>query len=125
MLGLPMMADEVTMEELREDFPTEDVLRKWHRGEEAEWPPEPEFDEARMPQLRFDIGDKVECRVGPSEWHAGTVMQRWYRESTWPNGAWAPYKILLSDGRNIFAPGDLDAIIRKQQEEGSDQAVEE
>ena len=40
MMGLPMEPREVTPEELEEEFPTPDVLEKWHRGEEAEWPPE-------------------------------------------------------------------------------------
>lgn len=112
MMGLPMEAKEVTVEELKESFPTEDVLRKWHNGEEAEWPPEPELNEDKMPTLRFEVGTKVLCRVGATEWHGGTVLQKWYREQSWPPGAWAPYKIELDDGRNIFAPGDLDQIIK-------------
>jgi hypothetical protein len=114
MFGLPLEANEVTLEELQENFPTEEYLRKWFRGEEAEWPPEPEFDDERMPTLRFDVGTKVLCRVGPDAWHAGTIVQKWYREESWPQGAWAPYKVLLDDGRNIFAPGDLPQIIKER-----------
>ena len=117
MLGLPMEAKDVTTEELHECFPTDDYLSKWHRGEEAEWPPEPEFDESSMPELRFEVGTKVLCRVGASEWHGGTILQQWYREESWPQGAWAPYKVELDDGRNIFAPGDLEQIIKRRPEE--------
>jgi hypothetical protein len=115
MIGLPMEAAEVTLEELRNHIPTVEYLQKWHAGEEADWPPEPEFDESQMPKLRFDLGQRVQCRVGPTEWHSGTIIQLWYRENTWPPGSYAPYKIKLDDGRNIFAPGDLEQIIRREE----------
>ena len=119
-MGLPMEAKEVTPEELERVFPPAEILEKWHRGEEAEWPPnEPEWDEegaGGMPQLRFEVGQKVLCRVGPGlgpdAWSAGTIVQLWYREANWPPGSWAPYKIRLDDGRDIFAPGDLDQVIK-------------
>ena len=114
MFGLPMNASEVTLEELCENFPTEEYLRKWAAGEEAEWPPEPEFDDSLMPQLRFAVGAKVLCRVGPEDWFPGTIIQKWYREDTWPKGAWAPYKVELDDGRKIFAPADLPQIIKER-----------
>mmetsp|Transcript_10551 Transcript_10551/g.15527 ORF Transcript_10551/g.15527 Transcript_10551/m.15527 type:complete len:125 (-) Transcript_10551:866-1240(-) len=112
MVNLPMESREVTPEELAENFPTVEVLTKWHAGEEADWPPEPQFEESAMPQLRFGVGQKVLCRVGPKEWHSGEIIQTWYREVTWPNGAWAPYKVKLDDGRCIFAPGDMEQIIK-------------
>ena len=37
MMGLPMEAYEVKKELLLEGFPTEEVLRKWDKGEEADW----------------------------------------------------------------------------------------
>ena len=113
MMGLPMEAHEVTEEELKHIFPPPEVLRKWHRGEEAEWPP---IDDEGMPQLRFEVGQRVLCRIGPDPvtgWAAGTIIQLWYREPNWPGGSWAPYKIKLDDNRHIFAPGDLDQVIRK------------
>jgi hypothetical protein len=119
MFGLPLEANEVTLEELQENFPTEEYLRKWAAGEEAEWPPEPpdDFDESRMPSLRFEVGTKVLCRVGPQEWFGGTIVQKWYREQTWPQGAWAPYKVELDDGRKIFAPADLPQVIKEKTHE--------
>lgn len=119
MVGLPMEAKDVTEEELKGGFPTKEVLEAWHRGEEAEWPPEPEWDEAtNLPKLRFAVGDRVLCRVGPDPvegWAPGSVAQLWYREPNWPPGSWAPYKIRLDDGRDIFAPGDMDQVIKKVQ----------
>ncbi|GMI24132.1 hypothetical protein TrCOL_g9598 [Triparma columacea] len=66
--------------------------------------------------LRFRVGDKVQCRIGPDsvmDWGNGTVMQLCYRENNWPPGQVAPYKIALEDGRNIFAPEDIPCVIRK------------
>lgn len=118
MLGLPMEAREITEESLSAAFPTEDILRKWHRGEDAPWPPDPDFEaedefEYELPQLRFELDTRVECRIGPSQWAVGTIVQLWYRETSWPRGSWAPYKVRLDDGRVIYAPGDMDQIIRK------------
>jgi hypothetical protein len=107
MFGLPMEPKEVTPDILKEVFPTGDVLEKWFNGEDAPWPPEPEPQE-----LRFQIGTDVLCRVGPTDWAPGKVLQLWYRENGWPEGAFAPYKIRLEDGRDIFAPQDMDQIIR-------------
>jgi len=107
MFGLPMEAKEVTPQDMENVFPPDDILEKWHRGEEAEWPPL-----APEPQLRFEVGTYVLCRVGPSDWCPGQVAQLWYREPNWPDGAFAPYKIKLDDGREIFAPADMDEIIK-------------
>lgn len=119
MMGLPMEAREVTKEVLLESYPTEDVLTKWSKGEDAEWPPyeEDEYDdETNRPKLRFEVGQKVECRVGPDPetgWAPGEVVQLWYREASWPPNSMAPYQIQLDDGRLIFAPGDMDQVIRQ------------
>jgi hypothetical protein len=116
MLGLPMEAREVTKEELERNFPTNEVLEAWHMGDMVEWPPVDGPEE--LPQLRFELGTKVECRIGPdaeTDWGPGTVIELWYRESSWPPGSFAPYKIKLDDGRDIFAPGDMDQVIRKRQ----------
>jgi hypothetical protein len=102
-----MEAREVTREIIESSFPTLDVLEKWYRGEEAEWPPEPE-----PVSLRFQVGQKVLCRVGPTSWAPGTVIELWYRESGWQQGMFAPYKVHLEDGRDIFAPQDIEQVIR-------------
>jgi len=118
MLGLPMEAHEVTLEILEENFPYGEVLEKWHKGEEAEWPPmDDDMATDQLPELRFSVGQKVECRIGPDEvtgWAKGSVKQLWYREQGWAEGSFAPYKISLDDGRDIFAPGDVDMVIRAQ-----------
>ena len=121
MMGIPLEAKDVSKEALLECFPTEDVLNAWSRGEDAEWPPMDDYDDDNMdftqkPQLRFSVGQRVVCRVGPDPvkgWAPGKVIQLWYREPTWPPNSLAPYKIELDDGRNIFAPGDVDQIIRE------------
>lgn len=120
MLGYPHEAKDVTKDILFEKFPTYEVLGAWSRGEDAEWPPFDDDDEdeeiLQRPRLRFDIGQTVVCRVGPDPvtgWAPGKVVQLWYREPSWPANSWAPYKIELDDGRNIFAPGDVDQIIRQ------------
>ena len=118
-MGFPMEAHEVTEEEVRDKFPTKEVLIKWQKGEDAEWPPSFDADDVQLPELRFDVGTKVHCRVGPDadkDWAPGEVVQLWYTEKTWPPGSFAPYKIKLDDGRQIFAPGDMDAVVKKQQE---------
>lgn len=106
LFGLPMEAAEVTFEEVEQNFPSTDVLEKWHNGQEAEWPPEEPI------ALRFSVGQFVLCRVGPTDWEPGQVTQLWYREPKWPPDSFAPYKIKLDDGRTIFAPADLDQVIR-------------
>jgi len=116
--GLPMEAKEVTKEELQNNFPTKEVLEKWHAGEDADWPPMDD-QPAEFPELRFDLGTRVLCRIGPDatkDWAPGKIIQLWYREPGWPPGSFAPYKIELDDGRNIFAPGDMDQVIRKAPE---------
>ena len=115
MFGVPAEAKDVTDEELRHFFPTADVLEKWHKGEQAEWPPmaDENFAPEDFPKLRFEVGTKVQCRVGPQDWAPGEVIQLWYREAQWPAGSFAPYKIKLDNGSDIFAPGDLDQVIRK------------
>jgi len=106
MMGLPMEAKEVTEEELQHVFPPAEILEKWYRGEDAEWPVEEPLE------LRFEVGFQVLCRVGPTEWAPGVVKELWYREPSWPEGSFAPYKIRLGDGRDIYAPADVDQIIR-------------
>ena len=114
MFGVPQEAKDVTEEDLKHFFPTPEVLEKWHKGEEADWPPMvDELGADDFPKLRFEVGTKVLCRIGPTDWAPGTIIQLWYRESQWPAGSFAPYKIKLDNGSDIFAPGDLDQVIRR------------
>jgi hypothetical protein len=107
MFGIPAEAREVEKDDLEHFFPPPDILTKWQSGQEADWPPQED-----PPDLRFTVGTPVECRVGPTDWAPGTIVQLWYKEPNWPEGAVAPYKILLDDGRAIFAPADMDQVIR-------------
>jgi hypothetical protein len=69
---------------------------------------------------RFPTGTRVSCRMGPDpnqDWAQGTIIQLWYRESKWPTMSFAPYKIRLDDGQFIFAPADIDRVIRLTEEE--------
>ncbi|EJK75479.1 hypothetical protein THAOC_02794 [Thalassiosira oceanica] len=125
LIGIPLEAKNITKDTLMEHFPTIPVLTAWSCGEDAEWPPyedsdmdeeEKEQEIQQRPKLRFGVGQNVICRVGPDPvngWASGRVKELWYREPSWPESSWAPYKIELSDGRNIFAPGDVDQIIRQ------------
>jgi len=129
------MVRDVTPKDLDEAFPPHTILEKWHKGEDAEWPPfddlfgledeemedmeEIEEEEqnltSALPALRFKVGQKVQCRIGPDPvngWASGKIIQLWYQENGWPADSWAPYKVELDSGRRIFAPGDIDDIIR-------------
>jgi len=115
MAALPLEPREVKKEDLDQAFPTPEVLQAWYRGEEAEWPPDQDMDDnddLEMPPLRFVVGQKVFCRIGATQWAPGSIEQLWYREQGWPEGSWAPYKVLLDDGRNIFAPADVNQVIK-------------
>lgn len=124
MLNIPLETKNVSKEDLFDKFPTNQVLAAWARGEDADWPPfeddetesEDETDEEPRSLLRFEVGRNVLCRVGPDPvtgWVPGRIVQLWYRETSWPANSWAPYKVELEDGRKIFAPGDVDQIIRE------------
>lgn len=114
MFGIPKEVDDVTVEDLQDFMPPGDVLEGWGRGEQIEWPPPPESGDPPDVQLRFDVGARVECRVGPNTWAAGTVILQWYREPGWETGQFAPYQIELDNGKKIFAPRDEDIVIRAE-----------
>lgn len=108
MFAIPFAPDEIqTQEELAELFPDHETLTAWKDGKRAPWP--------RRPSLRFDIGARVECRVGPHPvkgWVPGRIIKLHYTEPSWPPNMVAPYQIALHDGRLIFAPQDTDRVIR-------------
>ncbi|CAE7509095.1 unnamed protein product, partial [Symbiodinium microadriaticum] len=87
----------------------EETISLWAEGKDAPWPP--------LPELRFDVNTRVECRVGPHPvrgWAAGVIVATFYKEPEWPPGMVAPYQIQLDDGRLIFAPQDIDEVIRPE-----------
>mmetsp|Transcript_25770 Transcript_25770/g.54479 ORF Transcript_25770/g.54479 Transcript_25770/m.54479 type:complete len:152 (-) Transcript_25770:2626-3081(-) len=47
-------------------------------------------------KLRFKVGDKVECMIGPENWGTGRIVKLMYREPKWPSSKpSAPYQIKL------------------------------
>jgi G3E family GTPase len=72
----------------------------------------PEFEEKKKKSLRFGIGQKVECYTG-STWEKGEVVALLYRDDTMDDGVVAPYQIRLDDDGMIYAPADVEQVIRK------------
>ena len=71
----------------------------------------PELEAKRLAELRFDVGDPVECNTNDG-WVAGVIAGRMYRDDFMPPGLVAPYQIELRDGTLIWAPEDDDDFIR-------------
>ena len=62
----------------------------------------------RRPQLRFSVGDRVECCMDEG-WMSGTVMRHWSDLNGFP------YEVVLDnckEGERCTAPCDLDGYIR-------------
>lgn len=88
MLGIPLEVQEVQLVDLKHAMPDEKTLKDWSGGKQAMWPPDDDGDDGdgTRPQLRFEIGDAVECRIGNDPvtgWAAGKVIQLWYKEVGW------------------------------------------
>jgi hypothetical protein len=62
-------------------------------------------------ELRFNIGDAVECRITRG-WASGKIVAFWYRNGRMPAGVYAPYQVELEDGELISAPQDRNSCIR-------------
>mmetsp|Transcript_3151 Transcript_3151/g.11375 ORF Transcript_3151/g.11375 Transcript_3151/m.11375 type:complete len:425 (-) Transcript_3151:199-1473(-) len=71
-----------------------------------------EMQEERRRNLRFAVGDAVECRVSGG-WEKGRVVALFYRQPDFPPGVVAPYQVHLDSGNLIFAPKDVPELIRK------------
>ena len=71
----------------------------------------PELEAKKLAELRFDVGDPVECNTNDG-WVAGVIAGRMYRDDFMPPGLVAPYQIELRDGTLIWAPEDDDDFIR-------------
>ena len=105
--ALPFAPEELSQEDMNDLFPDIETLAKWKNGERSPWP--------KRPPLRFDVGARVECRVGPHPvkgWCPGKVIKLHYSEPSWPPNMVAPYQVALHDGRLIFAPQDVNEVIR-------------
>mmetsp|Transcript_26876 Transcript_26876/g.70598 ORF Transcript_26876/g.70598 Transcript_26876/m.70598 type:complete len:574 (+) Transcript_26876:46-1767(+) len=66
-------------------------------------------------ERRFAVGDRVEARVSmvPEKWLPATVESVNYREPQFPPNMCAPYRLKLDNGQLIFAPHDVDMVVRK------------
>jgi len=76
---------------------------------------------------RFVVGDRVQCKTSPSDWSPGRVVRLNIRDvevnydNDWPIDTIAPYEILLDDDAEvIYAPIDVDAVIRRAEPEEAD-----
>eukprot|EP00619_Florenciella_sp_RCC1007_P014144 CAMPEP_0205910272 /NCGR_PEP_ID=MMETSP1325-20131115/4342_1 /ASSEMBLY_ACC=CAM_ASM_000708 /TAXON_ID=236786 /ORGANISM="Florenciella sp., Strain RCC1007" /LENGTH=430 /DNA_ID=CAMNT_0053276615 /DNA_START=73 /DNA_END=1365 /DNA_ORIENTATION=+ len=74
----------------------------------------PENLQKRIKQLRFQLGDLVECNTGGPVWSKGSIVKHFYRGEDWPPGETAPYQIQLENGDLIYAPADDNRVIRAQ-----------
>jgi hypothetical protein len=72
----------------------------------------PEMMTERLKTLRFAVGDAVECQTGES-WERGKVVALMYRDDEMPPGMIAPYQVQLDSGALIFAPADIQRLIRR------------
>ena len=75
----------------------------------------PKLREQRLADLRFKIGDVVECNTGCEGWVVGEVIALMYRDDGMPPGLVAPYQVRLEDGECIYAPADEDGVVRAPQ----------
>ena len=57
------------------------------------------------------MGDKVACNTGDG-WASGKVIKLMYREEGMPPGMIAPYQVQLDGGDLIYAPADIDDVVR-------------
>jgi G3E family GTPase len=76
----------------------------------------PEILDERRKELRFAIGDEVECDVGPNSvvWAKGVVVAQLIRDDGLAPGTLAPYQVRLDDGGDlVWAPIDDDKCIRR------------
>ena len=66
--------------------------------------------------LRFGVDDRVRCKISPTKWQRGRVVQLHYREDTWPAGRVAAYRIELEEpvGMVITAFEDRADLIRAE-----------
>jgi len=65
-------------------------------------------------KLRYDIGDRVECKLPGEKYEVGTITEVWWRDPSWPPGRVAPYQVRLEKQNVlIFVPQDHPEIIRK------------
>ena len=63
---MPCEAHEVEATDIQEMMPPADYFDAWQKGDARSWPPPPENPEPGEPpdvELRFKVGDRVECCI--------------------------------------------------------------
>jgi hypothetical protein len=64
------------------------------------------------PSWRFDVGERVACKVGDDSWQVGTVEMRDEPDpEAYPGFALLPYVVRSDGGRLVSAPEDTAAFI--------------
>ena len=71
--------------------PYQVLLDEPRGGQNALWAPA-DHDSCIRAALRFRVGERVTCRVGPDTWAHGTVVAHFHREPAWPEGQYSPYQ---------------------------------
>ena len=61
-------------------------------------------------ELRFKLHDRVCCKCGGA-WATGVVVNKFYRQHSFPPGYCAAYQVRLETGQLIFSPLDDVAIL--------------
>jgi G3E family GTPase len=65
----------------------------------------------RLKNLRYGVGQAVECRTNKG-WEKGVIVELMYRDDSFAPGVFAPYQVQVGDNL-IFAPEDDSRCIRK------------
>ena len=71
----------------------------------------PELAAKKLAELRFKVGDPVECNTSKG-WVPGKIAAQMFRDDFMSPGMVAPYQIEIADGVMIWAPDDDDDFIR-------------
>ena len=84
---MPCEAHEVEAADIQEMMPPADYFDAWQKGDARSWPPPPENPEPGEPpdvELRFKVGDRVECCIarGPEGRRVRGVSGRKYAPSS-------------------------------------------
>ena len=61
--------------------------------------------------LRFKLHDRVSYKCGGA-WTTGVVVNKFYRQHSFPPGYCAAYQVRLENGQLVFSPLDDDSMIR-------------
>ena len=69
-------------------------------------------EEDCLNELRFKVGDRVNCHMGNQAWVSGTITMRNCIPPEEDEKRF-PYRIRLDNGDLVYAPSDNDGVVRK------------